>query len=102
MTVVTAYLRAAVLVGLLAGTGGAPAEDAERAWAAPLRADSGEQLPDIGADEAATIARGASGGRVLGVRRVELSGRPIYEVRVLLTGGVVRTMQIDAPSGAIW
>jgi uncharacterized membrane protein YkoI len=95
-------VRALVLGSLVLATVLARAQESALPWVAQAAVETSAQLPDIGMDEAATIARNASGGRVLGVRRVELLGRPVYEVRVLLSGGVVRTMQIDAPSGAIW
>lgn len=56
---------------------------------------------DIGADSAAAIARSASGGRVLGVRRGALGDHGVYEVKVLSPDGVVRTLRIDARSGAV-
>lgn len=60
-----------------------------------------EQAADIGADRAAAIARSASGGRVLGVRRSALGDHGVYEVKVLSADGVVRTLRIDARSGAV-
>jgi len=56
---------------------------------------------DVGADRAASAAREATGGRVLGVRRVEFGERAAYEIKVLLPGGRVRVVQVDARSGAV-
>lgn len=50
----------------------------------------------ISRDEAAQIARRVSGGRVLGV---ELRGNRYY-VRVLVDGKRIRTVKVDARSGA--
>ncbi len=60
------------------------------------------QAADIGADQAAAIARGTTGGRVLGVRRVEQGRGATYEVKVLLEGGLVRTVRVDAATGAVF
>ncbi len=52
----------------------------------------------ISRDEAAAIARGATGGRVLSV---ELKGGKTYRVKVLLNDERVRTLRIDARTGAL-
>ena len=55
----------------------------------------------VSADEAAALVRSASGGRILGVRRVNRGGGPAYQVKVLLDGGRVRVYVVDAQSGQI-
>lgn len=55
----------------------------------------------VSADEAAALVRSASGGRILGVRRITTPQGPAYRVRVLLDGGRVRVYLVDAGSGAI-
>lgn len=56
---------------------------------------------DIGPDAAAGRAAGATGGRVLRVRRREGLGGPVYDVKVLLPGGRVRMVRVDASSGRL-
>lgn len=53
------------------------------------------------ADEAAALVREASGGRILGVRRVKTAHGPAYHVKVLLAGGRVRVYVVDVSSGEI-
>jgi uncharacterized membrane protein YkoI len=55
------------------------------------------EAAQISADRAASIARSATGGRVL---KVERKGR-VYQVRVLLDGKVVRNLNIDAQTGQL-
>ena len=57
--------------------------------------------PAIGADQAAALARDATGGEVLGVRTVRRDGKPLYQVKVLLPGGRVRVVPIDAQTGRL-
>ena len=52
---------------------------------------------DISADRAASIARNATGGRVLKVKRK--GGE--YQVRVLLDGERVRNVRVDARTGRV-
>lgn len=52
---------------------------------------------EISADRAATIARNATGGRVLKVQRKG----DVYQVRVLLDGERVRNVKVDARSGRV-
>ncbi len=51
----------------------------------------------ISRDQAAAIARGLTGGRVLSV---ELKGNR-YRIKVLVNGERVRTLSIDARTGAV-
>jgi uncharacterized membrane protein YkoI len=55
----------------------------------------------IGEDRAASIARNATGGRVLNIRWKEAGGRPLYEVKVLLADGRVTIVRVDAQSGSM-
>jgi len=59
-----------------------------------------EQQSLISRDRAAAVARSATGGRVLDVR-LERGGRPTYRVKMLLDGNRVRSIGVDARSGAI-
>jgi uncharacterized membrane protein YkoI len=52
----------------------------------------GSETSGMSAEQAASIVRGAYGGRVVSVKP---SGRG-YNVRVLLDGGRVKTVQVDA------
>ncbi len=54
----------------------------------------------ISRDEAAAIARDATGGRVLKVDYVG-GGRPVYRVKVLVAAERVRVLRIDATSGRL-
>ncbi len=80
------------------------------AWAAPDTRSAGDrdstahypryliaQADGISRDEAARIAKRATGGRVLGVKRKGNS----YKVKVLLEGERVRIVHVDARTGQI-
>jgi uncharacterized membrane protein YkoI len=54
----------------------------------------------ISPDRAAAIARSATGGRVLDIR-LQRGKRSRYRVKMLLDGKRVRSMDVDAFSGAI-
>jgi len=55
----------------------------------------------ISRDQAAAIARSASGGRVLDIRLQRSGNRSRYRVKMLLNGNRVRSIDVDATSGAI-
>jgi uncharacterized membrane protein YkoI len=55
---------------------------------------------NIAPRQAASIARGATNGRVLSVK-LSRSGNPFYRVKVLLAGGRVRTVLVDATTGQL-
>ncbi len=59
------------------------------------------QNTDVGADGAARAVRRATGGRVLSVTRVNTDGGAAWRVKVLLEGGRVRIVLVDAASGAL-
>lgn len=50
-------------------------------------------------DDATSLARQATGGRVLAVEKIERDGRPVWRVKVLTPQGEVRLVLIDAASG---
>jgi len=67
----------------------------------PGRTDSrSAPAVSISADRAAAIARAAAGGRVLGVS-LKAGRRPVYRVRLLVAGKRVRTVRVDARTGAV-
>ncbi len=55
------------------------------------------QTETISSDKAAAIAKQATGGRVLSVKRTGNS----YQVKVLLRGERVRTVRVDARTGKL-
>ncbi len=59
------------------------------------------QDQDVGANGAAGIVRKTTGGKVLAVKRLDTDNGPVYRVKVLLTGGRVRVLLVDAASGSI-
>lgn len=54
----------------------------------------------ISREQAAAIARSATGGRVLNIQLMR-GNRPMYSVKMLLDGKRVRTLGVDARTGAI-
>ncbi|NIP71982.1 MAG: PepSY domain-containing protein [Gammaproteobacteria bacterium] len=52
-------------------------------------------------EEAAELARRATGGRVLSVKRAARDGRTLYRVKVLTRGGVVRSVFVDPQTGEV-
>lgn len=52
-------------------------------------------------DTAAALVRAATGGRVLGVRSASTNGSAVYQVKVLLQGGRVRIVRVDAQTGQL-
>jgi uncharacterized membrane protein YkoI len=50
-------------------------------------------------DRAASAAREATGGRVLGVQGADQDGQPGYRVRILEQNGRVRSLHFDPVSG---
>ena len=74
--------------------------DADRRGRGDRGGNAKEQQSLISRNRAATVARSATGGRVLNIR-LERGGRPRYRVKVLLDGKRVRNITVDAHSGAI-
>lgn len=50
---------------------------------------------------AADIARAAHGGKVLSVDEVNSDGRTVYRVKLLLDGGRIKIVTVDAGSGRV-
>lgn len=55
----------------------------------------------ISLQQAVRKVRRATGGRVLSAGPAEVDGRPAYRVKVLMPGGRVRVVLVDARSGAL-
>ena len=53
----------------------------------------------VSRDDATSLARQVSGGRVLAVEKIERDGWPVWRVKVLTPQGEVRLVLIDATSG---
>jgi uncharacterized membrane protein YkoI len=91
-----------VLIVCLLSSGIAQIGDAEaakpRRGAQSANVKAQESL--ISRDRASAIARSATGGRVLNINLMQ-GKRPQYRVKVLVNGNRVRTLGVDARSGAI-
>lgn len=78
---------------------------AARPWPEAAGAAPGMSLiaaqPSVTGEQAADLARRATGGRVLSVKRVVRDGRTLYRVKVLTQGGVVRSVFVDAQTGEV-
>lgn len=74
--------------------------DADRGDRGDRGGNAREEQSLISRDRAAAVARSATGGRVLDVR-LERGGKPTYRVKMLLDGNRVRSIGVDARSGAI-
>lgn len=59
------------------------------------------QSSGISADQAATIVRNSTGGRILSVERQDKKGGSVYRVKVLMSDGRVRVIRVNADSGKI-
>lgn len=75
-----------------------PSVRALRPLAPPPSAVRSIQNTDIGTSAAASAAARATGGRVLSVKR---GGADVYLVKVLLAGGKLRIVSVDARSGQL-
>lgn len=60
-----------------------------------------EQTALLDRNAAAALVRSATGGRVLGVRLANANGTVVYQVKVLLQGGRVRVIRVDAQTGQL-
>ena len=56
---------------------------------------------DLSRDDAAAVAQRASGGRVLSVEKSDLSGQPVWRVKVVTPAGEVRVIQVDVVTGQV-
>ena len=54
----------------------------------------------IDSSEAAAKVQQATGGRVLGVERIEKGGQVLFKVKVMTASGEVRFVLVDAKTGA--
>lgn len=94
-----------LLAALLAAGSAGPAHARPGAWAQPPPPRTGlrlaQQGSDIGRDGAASAARRATGGRVLSVSSEDRHGQRVYRVKVLLPGGRVRVVRVDAQTGNV-
>ncbi|NJN46482.1 MAG: hypothetical protein HC808_08400 [Candidatus Competibacteraceae bacterium] len=63
-------------------------------------AQAESQRQGLSSDQAASAARSATGGKVLGVRGGKRDGGS-YSVRVLLPDGRVRNLRVDAQTGKV-
>lgn len=54
---------------------------------------------DVSRDDAAKVAKDASGGRVLSVDRTQREGRPMWRVKVLTPQAEVKVLLIDMATG---
>ncbi|MGF1614825.1 MAG: PepSY domain-containing protein [Gammaproteobacteria bacterium] len=95
----------ALIVGLLAST--LVQADTPQHWKQSGRVHSEPQLlfaqqsRFVDGDTAAALVRSATGGRVLGIRSSTSSGRNVYQVKVLVEGGHVRIVRVDAQTGQL-
>lgn len=60
-----------------------------------------EQTAVIDRDTAAALVRSATGGRILGIRPARINGKTVYKVKVLLQGGRIRIVRVDAQTGRL-
>jgi|GEM_PF-7128625 len=60
------------------------------------------QKKDIGMHGAASAVRKATGGRILTVKKTRSAGQSAaYQVKVLLKGGHMRVLRVDASNGTL-
>jgi uncharacterized membrane protein YkoI len=69
----------------------------------PLAAETtvAERATLVDRDSAAALVRATTGGRVLGVRYASTNGSAVYQVKVLLPGGRVRIVRVNAQTGQL-
>lgn len=60
-----------------------------------------EWQQSIGPEKAANIVQANVEGKVLSVSSGRQNGRPVYRVKVLLSGGRVKVMQVSASDGQL-
>ena len=101
MGIVSSLRRGVFAISLLAGACLALPSSAARTEGADLTRLLAQAAGPVGADEAAAVVRGVSGGRILDVRLDGDARPPVYRVKVLLDGGRVRIYVVDAGTGRI-
>ena len=89
---------ATALIALLAATQPATADNHRLRLSQNRTAPAGDQL--ISEQRAAAAAQAATGGKVLGVK-FQKGNRPVYLVKVLLNSKRVKTVRVDARTGAV-
>ena len=95
----TAIFASVLAFSLALGAPGAEAARGDRARSDQPRKGQSQDVA-ISRDRAARIAQSVTGGRVLSVK-LRGNGHPSYYVKVLTEGGRVRTVAVDAGSGAV-
>lgn len=98
MTNSTSGALFAVIVAVSSSVYSTDIQATPRLAQAIVQAQSGAS---IDRDEAAAIARSATGGRVLSVVLRQADRRPRYQVKILLPGGRVRSVSVDARTGEL-
>ena len=56
---------------------------------------------NLSRDDAAAVARRASGGRVLSIEKAESLGQPVWRVKVVTPAGEVQVIQVDIATGQV-
>ena len=101
MNILSSYTHLGLVTLLLVSMPGLASQDRLGLRADPVNtALVLAQSHDIGAKRAATVARNATGGRVLTVKRTRTQhSNDTYQVKVLLKGGRMRILKVDAGNG---
>lgn len=91
------YVTAIILVlGALTAAGG---------WASPFSQDDSQTLQapttELNIDEAASRAQQRYGGQLISIRPAEQDGRHGWQATVLLDNGRVKTLFVEARTGAV-
>ncbi|MCC5886393.1 MAG: hypothetical protein JJT88_08160 [Gammaproteobacteria bacterium] len=78
---------------------------ANSAWASPFQHEDGQTLQapttELNIDEAATRAQQRYGGQLISIRPAEQDGRHGWQATVLLDNGRVKTLFVEARTGAV-
>ena len=56
---------------------------------------------NLSRDDAAAVAKRASGGRVLSIEQSESLGQPVWRVKVVTPAGEVQVIQVDIATGQV-
>lgn len=94
-------LRPAIVLATMLGISMSPATARPPVFKSGAPVVQLAQQGDIGPGAASAAAGAASGGRVLGVRRVRSASGVIYKVKVLLPGGRMRTVTVNGRTGQV-
>lgn len=97
-----ARLLAWVLCAGLAGAAATPAEAAEPWLASAMDLLQGQGgAPVINLNDAASRAQNTFGGQVISISPAEQDGRRGWRVKILLDGGRVKTVFVEARTGSV-